>query len=82
MRKEELIARLKSIPGNPVILMSSDAEGNDFSSLDEVCESFVPVDYEDGTTEEVFDTADLVDESDPDESVLDDFQPALILWPF
>jgi hypothetical protein len=36
MRKDELIKRLQKIEGNPIIICSSDAEGNHFSLLEEV----------------------------------------------
>ena len=34
MRKNQLINHLKKIPGNPIIICSSDAEGNHYSPLD------------------------------------------------
>lgn len=81
MDKESLIAWLQKQPGNPKIMLASDSEGNSFAALDEPCEGFVPKHYRGGATEEVWQEADLVDESDPDEAVLEGFNSVIVLWP-
>lgn len=81
MNKESLIAWLNKIPGNPRIMLAADSEGNCFSNLDEPCEGFVPNYYAGGSTEEVFEAKDLVDEADPDEAVLEDFTSVVVLYP-
>jgi hypothetical protein len=81
MDKDSLIAWLQKHPGNPKIMLASDAEGNRFALLEEPCEGFFPKGYLGGETEEVFVKTDLVDETDPDEAVLDDFETTIILWP-
>lgn len=81
MDKNSLIAWLSKIPGNPKIMLSSDAEGNSFAELDEPCEGFVAKYFEGGRTEEVWECKDLVDESDPDEAVLDGFNSVVVLYP-
>lgn len=81
MDKDSLIAWLQKHPGNPKIMLASDAEGSSFAPLEEPCEGFVPKHYSSGETEEVFQKDDLVDETDPDEAVLDDFETTIVLWP-
>lgn len=81
MRKDDLILWLKSVPGNPEVLLASDAEGNSYSSLSDGSEEFAPKDYEGWMTEEIFAREDLVDEADPDEAVLEDFKGVIVLWP-
>jgi hypothetical protein len=80
MNSEELISFLQKNPSDEVLL-ASDAEGNSFSSVDEVTKSYVLKDYDGGRTEEVFDAEDLVDETDPDEAVLEHFKPVLVIYP-
>lgn len=36
MRKDELIRKLQKIEGNPLIICSSDSEGNHFSPLEDI----------------------------------------------
>lgn len=80
MTPEELIAFVQKNP-TTLILVASDAEGNSFSSVDEVHPAYVLKDYEGGRTDEVFDAEDLVDETDPDEAVLQHFKPVLVIYP-
>ena len=36
MNKNQLIKKLEKIPGDPIILMASDSEGNSYDTLDEI----------------------------------------------
>jgi hypothetical protein len=80
MDSEELISFLQKNPGTKVLL-ASDPEGNSYSSVDEACRAYVFTDYVQGETEEVFDAEDIVDESDPDEAVLANFKPVVVIYP-
>lgn len=80
MSPEELITFLQKNPATEVLL-ASDAEGNSFSSVDEVCNAFVLKHYRGGPTDEVFEAEDLVDEADPDEAVLAHFRPVVVIYP-
>jgi hypothetical protein len=80
MNSEELISFLQKNPADEVLL-AHDAEGNSFSSIDEVSHAHVLKDYAGGITEEVFDAEDLIDENDPDEAVLAHFKPVVVIYP-
>lgn len=66
------------------ILVASDAEGNSFSSLDDVSIQYVDRHYAGGRTEEIWDAEDLLDDvedSDEEAEVLSNFKKVLVIWP-
>lgn len=80
MDSEQLIAWLQKHPKRKIFL-STDAEGNMYSPLDEPTVGLVPKGTGNTRTEEVFEEKDLVDEFDPDEAVLDDFDEVIVFYP-
>lgn len=77
MLKEQLIEVLSKIPGNPRIVLASDAEGNEFSDLDGYSVEYVDNDYEEELS--VFDEDDLREDSENGE-IPDNFEPVVVLW--
>lgn len=80
MNKKQLIETLEKFPDNIDILMSQDAEGNGFSSMDGYSVEYVRDDYDGGRTEELFTEEDLVDDTE-DGAVPDYFRKVLVVWP-
>lgn len=80
MTKNQLIKKLQEISGNPVIVTSSDAEGNSFSELYEISPDL----YYDKENREIADEEDFKDDGLDEESyALDkkDFKKCIVLWP-
>jgi hypothetical protein len=78
MHKEQLVEVLSRIPGNPVIYLASDAEGNDFSELDGYSTEYVNEDFEDEYETSIFNEDDIRD--DYDGEIPDNFKQVVVLW--
>ena len=72
MNKNQLIKQLQKIKGNPNIVMSSDPEGNSFSTLYEVDGE---IGYFDEENREFIDTEDMQEED------YDKYTKSIVLWP-
>lgn len=76
MNKKQLLETLAHFPDEIEILVSSDSEGNEFSSLEFVDSMLTLKSYTGGATEEIFSAEDLDDTEDTD-----NLKEVLILWP-
>lgn len=83
MNKKQLIDSLSKVPDTMEILLASDAEGNQYSSVEDLSTMLVDKAYAGGRTEDLFDAEDLLDDSDEDdpELVTENFTEVLVLWP-
>jgi hypothetical protein len=78
MNKNELIKRLEQIEGNPIIVLSRNAEGNGFNELSDIeLSSYDHSTREIGLIEL---TDELREEGYSEEDVLEG-EKAIILWP-
>lgn len=76
MNKKQLIDALAHFPDEIEILVSSDSEGNEFSSLEFADPMYTLRSYTGGRTEEIFSAEDLDDTEETD-----NLKEVLILWP-
>lgn len=83
MNKKQLLDSLSKVPDTMEILLASDAEGNQYSSVEDLSTMLVDKTYAGGRTEDLFDAEDLLDDSDEDdpELVTENFKEVLVLWP-
>lgn len=78
MDRDQLVEALNKLPGNPQIILSMDAEGNEFSGLADYSIEYVEEDYRGGRTEDIFNEDDLRDDNDGE--IPDGFKPVVVLW--
>ena len=78
MLKDQLIAVLNKIPGNPEISLASDAEGNEFSELDGYSVEYVNKDFPEDYETSVFTEEDIRDDNDGE--IPENFVPVVVLW--
>lgn len=80
---QDLINHLSKFPADSPVLQSKDAEGNDFSAVDECSTMFVDKSYTGGRTDEVWDSVDLEDSADPgdEEEIYANFKKVVVIWP-
>ena len=85
MTVEELIAQLQKLDPKALVILSGDAEGNDYSGLAELDIVYVEPDYEGGYLEGVLTDFDFDDRlGDDDESVYGEksaYKKVVALWP-
>jgi hypothetical protein len=79
MLKDQLIEVLSKLPGNPQIILSSDAEGNEFAELSGYSVEYVNEDFPEDYEVSIFNEDDIRD--DYDGEIPDNFAPVLVLWP-
>lgn len=73
----QLIKHLNSFPPNSVVLLSSDAEGNSYSSVDKASISYIDPGYSGGRLDYAF----TEDELDDEEDYGTNFEKIVIIWP-
>jgi hypothetical protein len=78
MDRDQLVEALNKLPGNPRILLSQDAEGNEFSQLVDFSIEYVEEDYDGWRTDDLFNEDDLRDDNDGE--IPDGFEPVVVLW--
>ena len=79
----DLIRKLETYNQDSLILLAKDAEGNTYSSLDDISVEMVEADYDGGEVEDLFNQESLL-EADPDLSsreLNNNFKEVLIFWP-
>lgn len=76
MTKNQLIKKLNKIKGNPIIVTSSDAEGNSFSTLYEISGDLL---Y-DSENREILDEEEIKEIEEYDLS-RENLQKCIVLWP-
>ena len=84
MRVNELIQRLQSYPPNTTVLLSCDAEGNDYSPLDGLSMTWASEDdryYTLYAHSPETDEDSLADDEDPDEIAPGGAEEVVVLWP-
>jgi hypothetical protein len=78
MDRDQLVEALNKLPGNPRILLSMDAEGNEFSALIDLSVEYVYDHYAGERTEDIFNEDDLRDDNDGE--IPEGFDPVVVLW--
>lgn len=73
----QLVKHLNTFPPDTLVLVSSDAEGNEYSSVDEASVSFVDSAYSGGRTEDVYMIDDLENEDDYGVN----YKKVVVIWP-
>lgn len=82
MTVADLIKKLEGYNPDGIVLLAKDAEGNDYSSLDDFSVEFVEAAYDGGQVEDLFDKDELLDDPDMTPTSLKaNFKEALIFWP-
>lgn len=79
----DLIRKLETYNQDSIVLLAKDAEGNDYSSLDDISVELVENDYDGGSIVDLFDQESLLEE-DPDRTASDiknNFKEVVVLWP-
>lgn len=79
----ELIKKLETYNQDSLVLLAKDAEGNDYSSLDDLSVELVETDYDGGHVVDLFDQESLLEE-DPDRTAVDiknNFKEVVVFWP-
>lgn len=79
----DLIRKLETYNPDDLILLAKDAEGNDYSSLDDISIELVENDYDGGHIIDLFDQESLLEE-DPDRTSKDiknNFKEVVVFWP-
>jgi hypothetical protein len=79
MHKDQLIEALSKIPGNPKIILSSDAEGNSYEELDGFSTEYVNSLFSEQEIS-IFSEDDIRDDNDGE--LPGNFDPVVVLWPF
>lgn len=80
MNKKQLIEALATATDDTIILVSSDAEGNSYSSLEYVGSMLIPQVYSGGETEDIFSEEDVILDYEDEESS-EMFKPVVVLYP-
>lgn len=80
MTVEELIKKLSAYPPETYVILSGDAEGNNYSGAAEVDLALLEPGYDGGRTEDVIFEDDLADDPESYEE-RDYYTQAVVIWP-
>jgi hypothetical protein len=82
MNKKQLLEEISKLPDDLVFLVAKDAEGNDFSELDEISVEYVDkAELEAGYVESIMSAEDILEDSD-EEKIPDTFLKVAVIWRF
>lgn len=83
MTVADLARKLETYNQDSFVLLAKDADGNVYSSLDDISVEMVEADYDGGQVEDLFDRESLMEE-DPDltaSALNKNFKEVLVFWP-